>query len=180
MFKHQHKGELHHVCLPQSLTLGKLRVTLSVFRGPASLPVETRHRDKRDGIYLGFGCNPQQGARPKCTTWAGHWNVLPHPGRKMQRLAPCHRCRSPERSAECYIPKAFPFPYQRCTYTKRRGTSHEHFFTHIYRLNFLMQCLNRESKGWYQKGFNISRTREARAGRRSKAIYGFSGSVSVI
>jgi len=49
------------------------------------------------------------------------------------------------------------------------------------KLNLLMQCLNQESKGCYQKGFNISRAREASAHRRRrKAIYGFSSSASVI
>ena len=101
----------------------------------ASLPVETRHRGRRDGVHSGFGCSLQHGACPECTPWAGHWKVLPRPRRKMQQSAPCHRCTSPERSAECYMPKAFWFPHQRCTYIKWRGNSHEHYFTDKYKLN---------------------------------------------
>lgn len=66
MFKQQCKAELYPVLLPQSLTLGKLRVTLSIFRGSAFLLVETRYRDSI-GVYLGFGCKLQRGACPERT-----------------------------------------------------------------------------------------------------------------
>lgn len=66
MFKQQCKAELYPVLLPQSLTLGKLRVTLSIFRGSAFLLVETRYRDSI-GVYLGFGCKLQRAACPERT-----------------------------------------------------------------------------------------------------------------
>lgn len=146
------------------------------FQGTAFLPVETRQQDRRDGVYLSFGCNLRHGACVEGTPWAEHWAVLPHPRRKVQLLVPCHRRRGPKWSAECYMPKAFSFPYPKCIYTKWRHPSHEY----IYNPNLLMQCVNQESKGRYEKGFNISRTKEVRASRRSNIIYEFSGSISII
>lgn len=51
-------------CFPShslgNAAMGKLCVTLSIFK--ASLPVESRHRERRDGIWSGFGCYLQHGA----------------------------------------------------------------------------------------------------------------------